>query len=811
MLISKKWLNDFVSLPKDLSDQSIADLITNSTVEVEQVSDQSDSFDQMIVGVVETITAHPNADKLRLCQVNVGGRTTQIVCGGENLQEGMKVAVALPGAKVRWHGEGDLVELQKTKIRGEESEGMICASAEIGLDCEKEGERDILDLSHSDAQAGEPLAKALQMDDVIFEVEHKSLTNRPDLMGHYGMARELATLTKTSLKEYRPSKITEGKKIKLNVEVKDSDLCPRYLAVVVEGVEVKDSPLWMQQRLRSCGIRPINTIVDITNYVLLETGEPMHAFDADVLGGDPVVIEVRRAQKGEKILCLDEKEYLLDEDTLLITDGKNPLAIAGVMGGEGSGVQEKTTRIIFEAANFDAVSIRKTSQKLALRSESSARFEKSLDPVLCENALRRAVELTQELCPGARVCSTVEEKAKKFSSLPELTFSTQFVNDRLGSSLETKEIQDILERLGFVVKEKKEEFTVVVPSWRATKDIQIVEDVIEEVARISGYDGILSTLPHFCMTPPVQDPVRLLIQKAREVFSFHAGASEVYQYAFARPETIEALGESLEDSLKLENPLASDRPYLVRSLIPNLLETVTQNQHLFDEVRIFQAERVFQKEREGAVSGVGSEKLVYQPHFLCGAYARKGDVDPFWQAKAMVESFAKAIGFSMELRPAEKVLSWQHPVRQAEMVINGQRVGVVAEVDPEKSKHLGIDQRVSVFEINLDFLASLPTQPVKYEPITAYPSVERDLAFVVDARVECQRVQESLTKISPLLICSDFFDVYCGKGVEEGEKSLALHFSFCAKDRTLASEEVDQEMKKIREMLAKDFHATMRS
>jgi phenylalanyl-tRNA synthetase beta chain len=811
MLLSKQWLNDFVNTSKK-TDQELSDLISLSTVEVEEFVDQAKAMDGMVVGKVEKLSAHPNADKLTLCDVNIGERITQIVCGGENLREGMIVPVALPGAKVRWHGEGDLVELAKTKIRGEESEGMICASSEIGLAlAEGEGERDIRDLGEMDVQIGTPLAQALGMDDIVLEVEHKSLTNRPDLFGHYGMAREIAALMRTDVKAYDPAQIAQGEGISIEVSVKEEGLCPRYMAVAMEGITVQPSPRWMQNRLSACGIRPINNIVDITNYVLLETGEPMHAFDAEFLGGDAVSIGVRTAKKGEKIVALDEETYELTKDMLVITDAKKPVAIAGVMGGEQSGVSEKTTRIVFEAANFDPVSIRKTSQALALRSESSARFEKSLDPALCEMALRRAVELVQELCPGAKVCSPVIDTQSTQKDAAVVAFTGTRLNAHLGSAIAHGEIVDILTRLGFGVVRTEDSYQVTIPSWRATKDIEIAEDIFEEVARVYGYDNVASVLPSFTITPPVQDPVRALARKARTMLSQQAGAHEVYQYAFIGEKTLETLGYALEDHIKLLNPLASDRPYLVRSLVPNLLEAVERNQRREDIVHVFQVERVFLKEEKGLEMGEGKDVLPQQPCMFAGVYAKKGEDNPFWQSKLDVLGYLQGLGYDVQLHEAKKPAAWQHAVRQADVFVGEEIVGTVAEVDPERAQALGLDHRAAAFEINLSLLAEFATPQMQYEPVATHPSVERDLAFVVAEEVSCMKIQEVMKQTSALLMHLEVFDIYCGKGVEEGKKSVALHLSFCAGDRTLDSKEVDVEIEKITQVLEGELSATIRA
>jgi phenylalanyl-tRNA synthetase beta chain len=811
MLISKKWLQEFVSFPDGMSDQELANVITLSTVEVESIEDQVVAMENMVVGLITEVSQHPNADRLKLCQVDVGGRVTQIVCGGANVAQGMKVAVALPGSKVRWHGEGELIELKKAKLRGESSEGMICASSEIGLDNPDEGEHDILDLGDIDAKAGTPLSSALGMDDVIFDIEHKSLTNRPDLMGHYGMAREVAALNRSEFAPYQPDEIEVGEGVPLSVDVKDSALCPRYMAVALDGVEVGASPEWLQSRLRAAGVGVINNVVDVTNYVMLEVGQPMHAFDFDVLGGNKVKIGVRTAKKGEEITCLDGVTYKLDPEMLLITDGKKPMAIAGVMGGENSGVSESTTRIVFESANFSPVSVRKTSTKLGLRSESSARFEKSLDPRLCEVALQRAVALMKELNPQARVSSVVLDEK---DSLPEpitLSLSADLVNTRLGSEISVSEMEDILTRLGFGVSAENDVLSVVVPSYRATKDVEIVEDVIEEIARIYGYDNIQSVLPEFTITPPVVDRVRVLTRAARTALAVGAGATEVYQYAFIGPGTIEVLGGKLDDHLKLANPLASDRPYLVRSLIPNLLEVVVGNQRQFETVRVFQAERVFRKDLEGAEMGDSKKLLPGQPHMLAAAFTQKGNEEPFWEAKTMAVKVLTSLGFVPEFAPSNGSVGWQHATRQADVLVGGVVVGLVSEVDPEKAENFGLDNRTAVLEIDLDQLAAQPEPEVIYAPVSVHPASARDLAFVVSERVLFGEIESRILGSSELLQEVSLFDVYRGKGVDDGHKSLALSLTFRSDERTLEAAEVDSQMDVIRSVLEKDFSAIMRS
>jgi phenylalanyl-tRNA synthetase beta chain len=810
MLLSKQWLSEFVKLPKGVSDAELAKTISLSTVEVERVTDQAVAMQGMVVGLVKTVTAHPNADRLKVCQVDVGGRVVQIVCGGTNVVEGMKVAVALPGSRVRWHGEGDPVELHKTKIRGQESEGMICAAVEIGIEKSGESEHEIMDLGDVTDAPGTPLGNALGRDDVVYEIEHKSLTNRPDLMGHFGMAREIAALYRLPLRPYTPDVLTGGKGMSLAVTVDDAERCPRYMAVALDGIHVAPSSAWLRNRLRSCGVRAINNVVDVTNFVMLELGQPMHAFDADTIGGDGVSIRVRNARQSESLICLDDETYGLDAERLLITDGKAPIAMAGVMGGKESAVSDTTTRIVFESANFSPVSVRKTSSKLALRSESSARFEKSLDPEQCAPALARAVELLRQTCPSARVASSVVDVYPNPAKSLSMPLSAEQVSSLLGADVPAADTKDILSRLGFVIKGTAKTFTVTVPSWRATKDISLKEDVVEEVARVWGYERIPSSLPSFPITPPVSDPVRLLSRRVRRALALEHGATETYRYAFVAPGVLTSLGLDPDIHLKLSNPLAADRPYLVRSLLPNLFEAAAMNQRGFPIVSLFEIDRVFLREQKGEEDGQGGI-LPAQPYHLAIVFSAEGDEVPFTTLRGTVEALLSAEGFFVSFVQAQKPEPWMHQGRAADIVVGGKRCGFVAEGNLSATRAaLGMDRRVAAMEIDLSQLAAIKSSPRRFASLPAYPDAKRDLAFLVDVQVAYTDVERKLLAASSLLRNLELFDVYTGKGIPEGKKSLAVHLTLRADDRTLASAEADQVVTDLRRVLEKHFSAIIR-
>lgn len=813
MLISKKWLSESVALPPDVSDKQLAERLTLSTVEVEGFVNQQEMYAHMVVGRVMRCDKHPNADRLRVCEVDVGTeQSVQIVCGGANVAEGMLVAVALPGARVKWHGQGELIELAETEIRGEKSFGMICASVEIGLSMTpSEGDHDIRDLSDLMVEAGTPLATALGQDDVLFEVENKSLTNRPDLVGHIGLARELAALYDTTFTPPEPPEVSAGTGKSLSVRVEDTVACPRYMGVVLEGLEVGPSPDWLQTRLEALGVRAINNVVDVTNYVMLEVGQSLHAFDADVLRGNGVEIAVRRARAGETLVTLDGVERTLDPSMLTICDAEGPVVLAGIMGGKTSGVSDATTSIFLESANFDATVVRKTSQALALRSEASMRYEKSLDPELCDLALRQTVALLTKLHPRLRVVSEVVDAYAGKPKENTLVLSAGFLASRAGVEIPQAEVEAILGRLGFgVVTAQDGSMTVTVPTWRSTKDVSIPEDIVEEVLRIWGYERVTSALPAFPCTPSALDPVRAFARSVRQTLSLSFGASEIYSYAFVRPETLQAFGWSVESHLKLANPLSDERPFLTRSLVPQVLEAVVSNQRTFARVCVFEIERVFLAREQGVEDGA-SGTLPAQPYRLAVAYSQQGEEQPFGSVRSMVEEALARAGHTASFVSTTEGESWMHASRQAVVQVNGQAVGRLCEVDPDAARVLGLERRTAVAELDLSTLGTMPTVTRTYEAIPSYPDVKRDLAFVVASRVAFADVERVLCAQSDWLKGVELFDVYEGGTVGEGKKSLAVHLTFRAPERTLSSEEVDRELKLISDALESELGATVRA
>jgi phenylalanyl-tRNA synthetase beta chain len=815
MLLSKNWLKDFLEFPENLSDYDLAERISDCVVEVEHIDSQAAPLEKIVVGKILKVEAHPNADKLRVCEVEVGtGSPAQIVCGGSNLADGMKVAVATVGAKVKWHGEDDPVEIQPTKLRGVDSFGMICSANEIGLATGSEGEREIVDLSYLESEPGTSLSVALGLNDTIIDVDNKSLTNRPDLFSHHGMGREIAALLDVKFRSLEPAEIKEGKEYELDIKVADPDLCPRYIGVVVDGMKVEPSPEWMQKQLLAVGMRPINNIVDITNYVMLEVGQSLHAFDAAKLenfSGKEKKVEViiKRAGVGEKFTTLDGEERELDENDLVICDGKKSITLAGIMGGQNSEIDENTTTVFLESANFNAAGIRKTSQRLGLRSEASLRYEKSLDPNLSELAVRRAVELFLELIPGAKVVSKLVDVSNFELNQGPISLSLDYLNQKLGLEIPENESIGILKRLGFELKKKGRELSVTIPTWRATKDISIAEDLIEEVARVYGYARIPRDLPELNIAPPEQDLVRLLERQARHIMAGRFKATETYNYSFVSPSVLLGLKEDLSQHIELANPISKERPYLRRCLAPNLLENIEKNQRFADTIRLFEIGHCYIKEDTGETMGEGNGNLPLQDHYLGIVYSSKSEATPFKEAKRMALGVLEELGFAAGLVVCEGE-HWLHPVRSANIIVRGEKVGYLAEVESKVGQDFGLENRTAVAEINLSCLTTLKKNEIKYQPVPEFPEVKRDLAFVVSKQIVYSEIEKTLRKNSDLLFVVELFDVYQGKGIDPDKKSMAVHLVFRSNKKTLSSEEVDSEVDKLRNVLSELFSAIMR-
>ncbi len=791
MHISLDWLKDFVNIKKDLNPKDLGNLLTLKTAEVETVIEESRNFDNMVVGQVVSLEKHPDADKLKIAKTSVGKETLQIVCGGQNLKEDMYVAVAKLGAKVKWHGEGDLVEMKKVKIRGVESSGMICAGEEIGIEDPDAGEHDILDLSAIKPKPGTPLAEFFKKDDVILEFDNKSLTHRPDLWGHHGIAREVAVITNSKFKELEPEvKIpTKGESVKVDVE--DTKLCPRYCGLIIDNIKVQGSPHWIQKRLLATGHGIHNNIVDVTNYVMTELGQPMHAFDKNYIKKGVVV---RKAKKDEKITSLDGKENKLNENILVIADHEKPVAIAGIIGGEDSGINEKTTSIILESANFNAANVRRTSTKLGIRTDSVQRFEKSLDPNLAELAIKRAAEIILKICPEAKIAGPITDIENFDKKAIKVKLDTEKTASKIGVSINQKEIIKILEKLHFGIKIKDEKtIEVTIPSFRATKDIDIEDDLIEEIARIYGYENIAPILPSLPTKLPEENTERFKKHKLRELLSLGHGFTEVYNYSFYGQKELKNCLMTEEDHIKLLNYLSEDQTHMRTSLVPNLLKNIHENFKFYNSFKIYEIGKTYKE--------IGQYFPLEEKNVVGSIATKEKTDDVFYEAKKVVETIFQKFNIKAP-KPSKGIKNapYAHPAKSISYIDhNGQTVAKIFSLHPAVAKNHEVEKTsVAIFSINFTEILKLSQKDKKYKKIAKFPSIEIDISVVIDAKKEIAAIENEIIKAEQNLIKNvNLFDLYQGEHIDPGKKAIAFKITLQAADRTLTDQEMAEVQNKI--------------
>ncbi|OGJ41861.1 phenylalanine--tRNA ligase subunit beta [Candidatus Peregrinibacteria bacterium RIFCSPLOWO2_01_FULL_48_20] len=787
MNISLNWLREFLDLPH-VDGKTLGMRLTSHTAEVEAVIDEARLYEKMVLGKVTALRKHPGADRLNIAQVDIGEKTVQIVCGGQNLFEGMLVAVALPGSHVRWHGEGDLAELSEAKIRGETSYGMICAGEEIGLPADNgpdSTEVHIHDLSVLKAKAGTPLAEALGRNDIILEIDNKSLTHRPDLWGHYGMAREVAAIFGKPLKKIAPKNFSVGKE-KISIKLENATLCPRFSAAILTGIKIEESPDWMKTRLSAAGMNPHNNIVDITNYVMLELGQPMHAYDRKVVGDDGFI--VRYAKKGEKLITLDETEQKLsEEDPLVCSASGEPLGLAGIKGGLKSGINEATTEIILEAANFNAIVVRKSSMRHMLRTDASQRFEKSLDASMTDVALKRAVELILELCPKAKLSTVTTVGTWKPPKLT-LTVSPENICRKIGVKISAKEISAILKSLEFGVTASGKNLKIAVPSHRATGDVDIEEDIVEEVARIYGYEKIPAIRPDQPMKLPMENEERFYKHLTRNIFALGLGFTEVTNYSFVNKDRFERCGIPEEGHLKILNYLSEDQTHLRTTLVPNLLNNAADNHRECPSIRIFELGRTYKE--------IG-EFMPLEEKRLAVLVAEPSE--SFYAAKGALETFLKTFrAGTYQLKTSQKPLPYAHPKKSLDILLTegelqkNQCIGQLFTVHPAVLKAFDIPLSVSMFELNFSELVKQGRETVKFSPLPKFPSMFFDVSVLVDKKVTVGEAEKCIqsANLGNLLKSIVLFDIYEGQGIPKDKKSLSFSIEIRHDDRTLTDKEL---------------------
>ena len=811
MKVSLNWIRDYVQLPADADLKKLAYDLTMSTVEVEDATDLGASFHDMVVGVINTIEQHPNADKLKVCKTDIGGRVEDIVCGGSNLREGMKVAVALPGAMCKWHGEGDLVEIKKSKLRGVDSYGMICGAVEIGLAdlFPTKEEAHILDLSDFDAPAGTPLADALDLNDIILEIDNKSMTNRPDLWGHYGIAREIAALYDLPMTQFphfdRNVENTAG----FHVTVEDAERCPRYLSAQIEGLNVKPAPYQMQNRIWKVGMRPINALVDITNYVMQATGQPTHAFDSDHIAGHVIV---RRAGEGEKLLLLNGKELALSSDDLVIADDAGVVGLAGVMGGAKDSILPDTSKVILEVANFDAKGIRRTALRYDNRTEASARYEKAIDPERCDQAFDLSMQLFSQLYPEIKVTGLVDQYPEHLKQA-EIDVPLSWLERRLGKRLSPDEIKHKMELLGYGISFDGDNMHVVVPTWRSTGDVSIQADIMEEVARMYGYENFEAEPITTTFDGAINQLDKDLERRIKEYLAIRCGMQEIFTYPWMEESYVNAVLQSTEGILSLSTPPSPAERFVRSSLLPNLCKAVVKNERYFDEFSIFETAQVFRDENYTSPYDP-REKLPSQRKNVAGAFATtdKDITALFRKAKGVVEMMARYVHMeALTFKQAEKPV-WADNVVWLNIYRGDEKVGDLALLAKKVSMACGIkNMNVMLFQLDQDSLVPLKSRTNTFTHLAEYPMTDYDISLLVDGSVQWKDVAQTVRGIkSELLHGAAFVDEYRGKQVPAGKKSLTLRLAIGSKDKTLTSAEIEEVASGVLNKIAKRFGAELR-
>lgn len=793
MQLSMRWLHDFVEeIPA--TNREYAERLTMTGSKVEGWEEEGSELNKVVVGKILELAPHPNADKLQICQIDVGdGAPLQIVTGAKNVAAGDLVPVALDGSSL--HGG---VKIKKGKLRGVASNGMLCSVAELGITTHDfpYAIDDGIFILEEDCRIGQDIREAIGYNDTVFEFEITS--NRPDCLSVIGLARETAVSFGKPLKLHTP--VVKGGHGDVNgllkVRVEAPDLCPRYCARVVKNVRVKPSPRWMRERLRASGVRPINNIVDITNYVMLEYGQPMHAFDQKYLKEQQIV--VRRAKEGESIVTLDGVERKLSPDMLVIADQDKPSAVAGVMGGEYSGIMDDTSTIVFESACFAGPSVRITAKTLGMRTDSSARFEKGLDPNNCIPALERACELV-ELLDAGDVCDGIIDVNNSSGERRKLALEPEWIKRFLGISISEEEMVQILQKLDFEVKDG----VVAVPTFRA--DVEHKADVAEEIARFYGYDRIPATLVGGSAQGKLTEEQKFerMVNDTMQAL----GYSEIMTYSFISPKFYDKIGlpsdSPLRRSVTIANPLGEDTSIMRTIALPSLCEALSRNY----SSRNLSAS-LYEIATEYIPKESDSELPVEKQSVVIGAY---GEGTDFFSLKGAVEALLeKARVFDYDVQPATEEYAF-HPGRCAQLLKDGKAFGVIGELHPKVLENYGLGARACAAVLDFNALFALRDPVRQYQPLPKFPAVTRDLAFVCDDEIPVLALQKSIAAAAgSRLEKVTLFDVYKGKQVADGKKSVAFNLVLRSADGTLKDEDADAIVKKVRKALT-DLGAELRS
>ncbi|MDO5714533.1 MAG: phenylalanine--tRNA ligase subunit beta [Tissierellia bacterium] len=796
MLLPVKWLKDYVKIDKDV--RVIADKITATGSHVESIDSPGEGLKNIVVGVIQKIEKHPNADKLVICQVDVGKEVIQIVTGAPNVFEGAHVPTALIGAVL-----ADDFKIKKSKFRGEDSFGMFCSYQELGFNVSvipREFRDGVLILENS-TKAGEDVLPIIGLHDDIVELE--ITPNRPDCLSVLGIARETAATFGVPLNSLDINLKEEGEDIHQSVngiEVQTKQ-CMRYYSRLLENVKIGPSPQWLQNRLMASGIRPINNIVDLTNYVMLEVGQPLHAFDLDMLYDKRII--VRQGKENEVMTTLDGVERKLRSSDIVIADGKESIGIAGVMGGMDSEVTENTTKVLLEGANFNRESIRNTSKEFVLRTEASSRFEKGLSPVTAKLAVDRVCQLVEEIGIGKVAKGFIDVYPDKQEEL-EVSVRPKKVNDLLGTNMSVEDMVTYLNRLEIQSVGTEDKILSKIPSFRT--DLYIEEDLVEEIGRLYGFENIVPQPLRGTLTRGNKPDYRILEKRMKQYF-MGLGYDEFMTYSFISPKSYDKLNlpvdSPLRDSVMVINPLGEEYSVMRRTLLTNMLEMLSKNANRKRKQAYgYEFGNTFTK------SDVEGDLPKEKMNLAIGFYGEKD----FYFLKQTIEIGLKSIGLYPLTFERERELPYFHPGRGAKVFYQDYYLGSFGEIHPEVLKNYGLKERVYAGELDFELITKLDKEEKKYKPLPKFPSTSRDFSFLLPVDVEMGKIKEIVVQEGKELL-EDFhvFDIYQGKGIEEGKKSVAFTISYRGKDHTLTDEEVNPSMERIVKEIEKKLQGVLRS
>lgn len=784
MKFSWNWLGRYVDLA-DVDPYAAAERFTLSVAELEAVHLIGAGLDKIITGRVIDLRKHPKNEKLSIARVDLGGDNyVTSVSSAPNLAVGAVVPVALPDTELPG---GRIVK--RVDFNGVTSCAVILSEKEMDISDDHSGVM-ILDGS---TPPGKKLTAVIPVRDYIFEVDNKSITHRPDLWGHYGIAREVAAILGKRLEPLEYS-FPEGGADSLKVSIFAPELCPRYMALHFTGIKVAESPFWLKQALRSVGVRPINNIVDITNYVMFDIGNPLHAFDFGFLKGSE--IQIRRAVPGEIIVTLDGVKRNLTSEDLVIADIERPVAIAGVMGGENSEINPRTNEIVLESANFNAASVRRTAIRHSMRTEASSRFEKSLDPDFAEIGTGLFTRMLLGLVPEARVHSRLYDEGNWRHERKIIHISCAYIRERLGAEIPDGEIVNYLGSLQFGVRKSDQILEVEVPSWRATKDISIPEDIVEEIGRLYGYNNIVPVPPKMIVKAVGRLPHKILEERVKDLMSLALGFYEISTYSFDSQSFLKKIGYMPKNQVFVKNPISQDFLTLRTDLEPNILSSVEKNANRKKSFRIYEVGRIFSSVRT-------AENLPAEELRLCGAIrlqTRERDKYDavFYDIKGVAEALLSKLGIRFSFERVAKHQLWMHPARSVDILSRGIKIGSICEVHPEVMHKLDLQGRCALMSLSLTEMLKVGFDEFRYSEIPKFPGIQYDISVIVPVEVEARELKEIIGRSGSDLIKEiEIFAVYEGDPIPEGKKSVSFSILFQSRDKTLEDSEVQEIIKKI--------------